>query len=214
MKINHANCRLVEDNEELERVCDQKYQQKYGYEGKTSRVDETFTALDWLARLLTHIPNKGEQMVRYYGHYSNKSRGVRKKDELVNNNENQESGSVSITTSIAVSDLSRKKFRKNWARLIQKIYFVDPLVCPKCGGGMRIISFIEDDATIKKILMHLDLWLPQTHDPPQEEPGRINLHIQPHRSYEWWEAINHVSGNKYSDGTFAQSPYEDEYSQL
>ena len=26
------------------------------YEGKTSRVDETFTALDWLARLATHIP--------------------------------------------------------------------------------------------------------------------------------------------------------------
>ncbi len=73
---------------------------------------------------------------------------------------------------------------------------------------------IEDDATIKKILMHHDLWLPQTHDPPQEELGRINLHVQPHRCYEWWKAINHVPGNEYSDGTFAQSPYEDEYSQL
>jgi hypothetical protein len=28
---------------------------------------------------VTHIPNKGEQMVRYYGYYSNKSRGMRKK---------------------------------------------------------------------------------------------------------------------------------------
>jgi hypothetical protein len=25
-----------------------------------------FDALDWLAQLVTHIPNKGEQMVRYY----------------------------------------------------------------------------------------------------------------------------------------------------
>jgi len=33
-------------------------------------------ALDWLAQLFTHIPNKGEQMVRYYGYYSNKSRGI------------------------------------------------------------------------------------------------------------------------------------------
>ena len=40
-------------------------------DGKTSR---TFDALDWLAQLVTHIPNKGEQMVRYYGFYSNKSR--------------------------------------------------------------------------------------------------------------------------------------------
>lgn len=38
------------------------------------------------------------------------------------------------------------------------IYNVDPLSCPKCGSEMRIISFIEDDAAIKKILMHLDLW--------------------------------------------------------
>ena len=27
------------------------------------------------------------------------------------------------------SDISRKNFRKNWARLIQKIYNVDPLIC-------------------------------------------------------------------------------------
>jgi hypothetical protein len=31
------------------------------YEGKTSRSQEVFSALDWLARLVTHIPSKGEQ---------------------------------------------------------------------------------------------------------------------------------------------------------
>ena len=186
---------------------------KVVYDGKTSHVDETFTALDWLARLVTHIPNKGEQMVRYYGFYSNKSRGIRKKANHIGTTENQSPDSVDTATTIVESDLARKKFRKNWARLIQKIYFVDPLLCPKCGGGMRIISFIEDDATIQKILMHLDLWLPQTHDPPQVEPDCNTVHIQPHRSYEWWEAINHVACNEYSDDTIVQSPYEDEYSQ-
>ena len=33
------------------------------YTGKNSRVKEQFTALDWLARLVTHIPGKGEQLV-------------------------------------------------------------------------------------------------------------------------------------------------------
>jgi hypothetical protein len=51
------------------------------YEAKTGDRTETFTALDWLARLITHIPNRGEQLVRYYGYYSNKSRGMRKKAE-------------------------------------------------------------------------------------------------------------------------------------
>lgn len=35
-------------------------------------------------------------------------------------------------------------FMKNWARLIKKIYEVDPIVYPKCQGLLRLISSIED----------------------------------------------------------------------
>lgn len=52
---------------------------KVVYESKDGKTTKTFDALDWLAQLVTHIPNRGEQMVRYYGYYSNKSRGLRKK---------------------------------------------------------------------------------------------------------------------------------------
>ena len=80
-------------------------------------------------------------MVRYYGYYNNKSRGQRKKadqnDDIAN---------------IIEMDLSNKAFRKSWARLIQKVYEVDPLLCPKCQGQMKIISFIEEQAVIKQIL--------------------------------------------------------------
>ncbi len=69
-----------------------------------------------LAQLTTHIPNKGEQMVRYYGYFSNKSRGLRKK-----------TGTDDDVPALIDSDISCKAFRKNWARLIQKIYNVDPL---------------------------------------------------------------------------------------
>lgn len=51
-------------------------------------------------------------------------------------------------------EMTDKAFRRNWARLIQKIYEVDPLVCPKCSGAMRVIAFIEDPDVIKKILKH------------------------------------------------------------
>jgi hypothetical protein len=33
--------------------------------------------MDWIAEITAHIPNKGEQLVRYYGAYSNVSRGKR-----------------------------------------------------------------------------------------------------------------------------------------
>jgi hypothetical protein len=181
---------------------------KVVYRGKTTRSTEFFTALDWLARLITHIPGKGEQMVRYYGYYSNKSRGMRKKGATPSP-KNSEANFAPI---IIESDLSRKKFKKNWARLIQKIYFVDPLSCPKCSGNMRIISFIEDDATIKKILVHLNLWLPQNHDPPPGPNKGITLHTKTHRSYEWWEAVNHISGGEVYAAHSSQIPYEDSYS--
>ncbi len=94
-----------------------------------------------LAQLVTHIPDKGEQMVRYYGFYSNKSRGLRKK-----------AGTDDQVPALIESGASSKEFRQNWARLIQKIYHVDPLLCPKCLGSMGIISFIEDQQIVKNIL--------------------------------------------------------------
>jgi len=36
--------------------------------------------LDWLTAMTSHIPNHGEQGVRYYGFYSNTSRGLRQKE--------------------------------------------------------------------------------------------------------------------------------------
>ena len=90
-------------------------------------------------------------------------------------------------------------FGKNsaWARFIQKVYEVDPLECPKCGAGMRVIAFITDPAVVRRILEHLGLWLanarpvPRAHSPPHVPEGR-------------------------PDPSFCQLPsaYEDDFSQL
>lgn len=125
------------------------------YSSKDGRVQKTFDALDWLALLVTHIPTRYEQTVRYYGYYSNKSRGLRKKAHADDR-----------LPTIAPGEMSSKSFRRNWARLIQKIYEVDPLVCPKCQGVMKIIAFIEQKPVIEKILRHLEMWDTHNHDPP------------------------------------------------
>ena len=49
----------------------------------------------------------------------------------------------------------KAKASANWARLIHKIFEVDPLLCPNCGKEMRIISFITEYNEIKKILKHI-----------------------------------------------------------
>ena len=47
---------------------------------------------------------------------------------------------------------------KNWSLSAVLWREVDPLVCPKCFGAMRIIAFIEEPDVMKKILKHLGLW--------------------------------------------------------
>ena len=39
--------------------------------------------------------------------------------------------------------LVSKELKKRWSHFISKVYETDPLVCPKCSGEMRIISFID-----------------------------------------------------------------------
>ena len=76
-------------------------------------------------------------------------------------------GQDGVIPYILQPEASSKEQRKNWARLIQKIYDVDPLTCPKCRGRMRIISFIGEGEVIKKILKHLGLREVKPRPPPR-----------------------------------------------
>jgi len=49
---------------------------------KDGETTKNFPALEWLAAMCSHIPNRGEQIVRYYGYYSNVSRGKRQQEGL------------------------------------------------------------------------------------------------------------------------------------
>ncbi len=57
------------------------------------------------------------------------------------------------------------------AELIRLVFEVDPLRCDKCGGEMKIISFITtaQDRVIRRILEHLgeSTVVPRAHGPPE-----------------------------------------------
>ena len=55
-----------------------------------------------------------------------------------------------------------------WAVLIARIYEVFPLLCPLCGGQMRLIAFITEGTQIRKILDHIGV----DSEPPQISPAR------------------------------------------
>jgi len=115
--------------------------------------------LDFLAEFTQHIPPKGAHLIRYYGWYSNKSRGMRRKAE-------EQKAKAAGNIHSPVSTPSRCS--QTWAMLIKRVYEVDPLACPKCGGQMKVVAFIEppQGALIEKILRHCGLWRPSIPRPP------------------------------------------------
>jgi hypothetical protein len=53
--------------------------------------------------------------------------------------------------------------------LIKWVYQADPLLCPRCGGTMKIVAFIEARRSdiVRKILEHCGLWqAPSSRSPP------------------------------------------------
>lgn len=58
-------------------------------------------------------------------------------------------------TVLEAEDFSRGEAKRRWAELIRLVYEVDPLVCPRCGGQMRVMALIQEPAVIDKILRYL-----------------------------------------------------------
>ena len=44
--------------------------------------------------------------------------------------------------------------RQAWARMLRKVFEVDPLVCPRCGVEMEIVAWITEPRVVDAILKH------------------------------------------------------------
>ena len=116
-----------------------------------------YDALEFLALLSSHVPKKYESLTRYYGHYSCRVRGERKKREAL---EAENSSGLPIANSTE----STVKASSSWAACVKRIYEVDPLECPKCKSQMRIIAFVQEPNAIKAMMKSLGL--PEYRAPP------------------------------------------------
>ena len=110
--------------------------------------------MDFLARVIMRVPEPRKHLVRYYGAYSNVSRGRRKRFRA--DTQGDPVGGVPRPTD---DDRDRspeaRSLRRRWRNLIKRVYEIDPLVCPSCGGEMKIIAFIIDHTVVDAILRHL-----------------------------------------------------------
>ena len=126
---------------------------RYQYSRHGSQ-EESMDYLEFIARVTSHIPDKGQVMICYYGLYSNAHRGKMRK------------ASCDPLYPLITDDGPTYVPSKGWAEMIRKVYEVDPLCCPSCGGQMKIISFIDDHKVIDRIIRHLGLTFEAERPPP------------------------------------------------
>ena len=89
---------------------------------------QVLDSLDFLAEFTQHIPPKGSHLIRYYGWYSNKARGMRRKAAKAA----EQAGATSSSEASEAPAPSRCS--QTWAMLIKRVYEIDPLRLPEVPG--------------------------------------------------------------------------------
>ena len=67
-----------------------------------------------------------------------------------------------------VEEEPRRVPSKGWAEMIRKVYEVDPMICPKCGGRMKVVAFLTEPAVVDRIINHLKLAFVAERPPPSQ----------------------------------------------
>ena len=111
--------------------------------------------LEFVAKILMHVPDRNKRRVIGYGVYSSRALGERRKQARGEELAAGIGATVSSYEPLTEADEFAKRRRPSWARLIQKIWEVSPRTCPRCGGEMRVVSLITEKTLIDKILSHL-----------------------------------------------------------
>ena len=125
------------------------------------------SGVEFLAMLVAHIALRYECRIHTYGALSTT---IRRQFGWVDK-KGQSTGAPTTDVLTAQEDSECVRLRrKNWARLIAKVWKVDPELCERCGEKMRVVSAIKhphQDDVIERILRNQGLW-----DPPWRRERR------------------------------------------
>ena len=134
---------------------------------KTSRAGASvarWDVLDFLDRVLDHLPEPRQQLVRYWGWYGNPSSDESVREHAALRVDERAKGGRSCGSCAPLVNAARgprrrlqgeagatprrptesgdeaKSRRLTWSQLIRKVYEIDPLLCTFCGAAMRIVA--------------------------------------------------------------------------
>jgi hypothetical protein len=119
----------------------------------------TLDVFEFIARVLTQIPEPRRHGMHYFGAYSSRARARRNAKGLKLEANPTDRDEIASSNEPELPPSQRAALRRRWANLMKRVFKTDPLLC-ECGGTFRILSFITEPNTIRKILTHLEAMRP------------------------------------------------------
>ena len=119
-------------------------------------------AIDFVHAVCQQIPDKGMHLVRYYGAYANRLRNSIRAARLRLAGHEPPPPTPGDAVDAPQREIvaparpgSAEALRRQaWARLIRKVFEVDPLLCPLCQVEMVVVAWITEPVVIDRILAH------------------------------------------------------------
>ena len=132
---------------------------------KTGARVKVLDRLDFIHAVCQQIPDAKLHQVRYYGAYSCKKRKFLREARATLGGEGPTQGEDEVPAEAllvpstdappsATPGSAEARRRQSWARMLKKVFEVDPLVCKRCGEEMEIVAWITKVDVIDRILRH------------------------------------------------------------
>jgi len=128
---------------------DVSYRLKKRWSDGTSHI--IYTQMEFMEKLAALVPPPRAHQVRFHGFlapYAKVRSKLATSRKALKEKEAKDENTV---------ETLNKAGKMSWARLLKRVFKIDVSVCAKCGGKTKILSAVQDEKSIEKILTHLGL---------------------------------------------------------
>jgi len=148
-------------NERLEITDDGKVKLRLKSQWADGTTHLLFSPTEFIEKLSALIPPPRSHLVRWGGVFAPNS-PYRKEITL----------KPEVKKGFQFEETEGGKTYKNrtWSKMLARVFKIDVMVCPDCGGHMRALCSIKDPFSIRRYLQHLNI----AYEPPPRAPPRYS----------------------------------------
>ena len=135
---------------------------------------------DLIDRLVPLIPPPRAHQVRYHGILAP---AASLRSRVVPNTEIPATPVASTDRGTESDSLGARSRRLHWALLLQRVFAIDALRCPRCGATLRLLAAIEDESVACAILESVGV---PARAPPRQRPrSDPSLGFEPEPAFDF-----------------------------